>query len=267
MIGLASLETLTRLGFAARGLIYILIGFLALWLGRAEDGAGVLEYLSSGTGKLLLAAMALGLLAYGIWRLSEAAIDTENHGDDAKGIAIRAGGAVSGLIHLGLSFYAATLALGGGSGENPSGGGTTQEGAATTLAMPGGTLLLMLAAAALLVTGLFQFRKAATADFLKHLDQRAAGRPPVKLGGRIGYAARGVVFLVMAWFCFQAASETDAGQVTDMGEALASLPATIGTLVAAGLLVFGLFSLVEARYRRINDPHVVSRLKSAAARV
>ena len=113
MLNTGKMEGLTRIGFAARGLIYFLIGFLALRTGRAEDGSGVLEYLNSGSGKILLGVMAVGLLAYGFWRLSEAAINSEGHGNDAKGIGARVGGFISGLIHVGLSLYAASLALGG----------------------------------------------------------------------------------------------------------------------------------------------------------
>jgi hypothetical protein len=255
-------EALTRLGFAARGLIYILIGFLALQAGRAEDPAGIIEYLGSGAGRLLLGLIALGLLAYGLWRLSEAVVDSEGHGNDARGVAIRIGGAASGVIHLGLGFYAAKLAINGGRG---SAGDGAEEGAATALALPGGWMLLTLAAAALALTGAYQLVKAAKGDFLGHLDPEAARRAWVKWIGRAGYAARGIVFLVMAWSLWRAGQETRAEQAAGMDQALAALPPNVELIVAAGLLLFGLFSLVEARYRRINDPHVLARLERRAA--
>lgn len=263
-MNVGKMEALTRVGFAARGVIYILIGFLALQTGRAEDGSGILRYLNGGGGKVLLAVMALGLLAYGLWRVSEALIDSESHGGDAKGIGVRAGGGVSGLIHLGLGLYALSLAFGGGSGGSDGGG--TQQGAATALSLPGGQALITLAAAALILTGLFQFVKAARAGFLKHLDRKAAEETWVKAVGRAGYAARGIVFLIMGWFLWQAARQSDAAEAGDMGAALGSLPGTLQFVVAAGLLLFGVFSLIEAVYRRINDPHVVERLRGAALR-
>src|SRR5687768_9367081 len=100
MLSRVGVETLARVGFAARGLMYLVIGYLAIRTGNAEDGSGALDYLSGGGGKLLLAVMAAGFLGYAFWRLSEAAIDSEGHGDDAKGMVARAGGAVSGIIHL-----------------------------------------------------------------------------------------------------------------------------------------------------------------------
>lgn len=261
-MNIGKMEALTRLGFAARGLIYFLIGYLALKTGRAEDGSGILEYLNGGSGKLLLGLMALGLLAYGVWRLSEAAIDSEGHGQDTKGVGTRIGGAISGLIHVALGFYAASLSLGGDSGG--SGGGGARESTATALSLPGGELLVSLVAAGLILTGLLQLMKAVQAGFLKHLEPKAAGKPWVKAIGRAGYAARGVVFLIMGWFFWQSARQSDAAEAGGMDAALTSLPPKLQMLVAAGLLLFGVFSIVEAAYRRITDPHVLDRLGNAA---
>lgn len=253
--------TLTRIGFAARGIMYLLIGFLSLRLGRSEDGSGAMEYLDSGAGRVLLAIMAAGFFAYAAWRLCEAWLDSEGHGSDGKGRATRLGGAISGILHVALGLTATRLAMGsGGSGEGAEGG------AATALSFPGGQTLLIVAAALLLVAGLYQLVKAAKAGFLKHLDPEAARQSWVKWAGRGGYAARGIVFVIMAWFLWQAGRQESASKAGDMGEALASLPGTLQMLVAAGLFLFGVFSLVEARYRRINDPKVMERLNGMAAR-
>jgi hypothetical protein len=264
MLNVGSMTTLTRLGFASRGLMYLIIGYLALRTGRTEDGSGALSYIGSGSGKALLVLMALGFFAYALWRLSEALIDSEGAGANAEGYAVRAGGAASGLIHLGLGFFA--LQLGLGTGGSNGGTGATQGGAATALSFPGGELALTVAAVAIGLTGAFQLVKAAKANFLRQLDPAAASRKWVEWLGRSGYAARGIVFLVMSWFFFKAASASDAEKAGGMGEALSWLPATLQTMVAFGLFLFGLFSLVEARFRRINDPHVLNRLQGAAGR-
>lgn len=261
MLSVPSLEMLTRVGFAARGIMYFLIGYLALRFGQSEDGSGALGYLAEGSGKLLLAAMALGFLAYGIWRISEALIDTEGHGSDGKGLVMRTGGAVSGLIHLALAFLAMNLAFGQADG---TGGGGTEDKASTALSLPGGELLVGLAGLALVGTGLWQLVKAIKADFLRQLERDAAARPLVMWLGRAGYAARGIVFILMGWFFVQAGFASDASEAGGMDAALRSLSGGLRSVIALGLLLFGLFSLVEARYRRINDPRVLERLSSTA---
>lgn len=261
MLSVPSLETLTRVGFAARGVMYFLIGYLSLRFGREEDGPGAISQIAEGNGKLVVGAMAVGFLGYGIWRLSEALMDTEGNGSDAKGAAVRAGGAVSGITHVGLAFLAARLATGN---ANPHTGSGAEQGAATALAVPGGALLLVLAGAALVLTGLWQVRKAIRADFLRHLDGRAAGRPWVKWLGRSGYAARGLVFLVVGWFLAKAGLTANASEAGGFGAAIAALPGELHVAVPLGFLLFGLFSLVESRYRRIRDSDVLQRLISAA---
>jgi len=243
-------EAATRAGFAARGIMYILIGYLALKSGNSRGNGGALEYLNSGNGKILLAGMAIGFLAYGLWRISEAALDSAGQGSDRKGMAKRGAGLLSGLIHLGLAFYAARLASGGGGGGSDG----AEKGAAAALSLPGGQTLLTVAAIILLVGGIYQFVNAAKLGFLRHLDQRAAREAWVRWAGRLGYAARGLVFLVMAYFLLNAARGDNAQRAGGTGDALGSLPPSVQTFVAAGLLLFGLFSLVEARFRRIAPP-------------
>ncbi|HYI63318.1 MAG TPA: DUF1206 domain-containing protein [Allosphingosinicella sp.] len=237
----------TRLGFAARGLMYVLIGYLALRSGRTENAGGALDYLASAAGRPLVAAMALGFLSYGVWRLLEAWIDSEGRGDDAKGLGVRLAGAGSGIVHLGLGWVAVLAAAGQGGG----GGDSSETGASAALSVPGGELILYIAAVTFLGVGLQQFRKAWTLKFLRHLEPEAAGQRWVAWLGRTGFAARGIVFLLMGWFLVQAARAHSSAAAGGVDEALGSLPRTAQIAVAAGLLLFGLFSLTEAFYRRI----------------
>ena len=261
MVSAGNLEALTRVGFAARGILYIVIGYLALRTGGAIDNDDALNFLRSGAGQFGLGVMAIGVLAYGVWRISEALIDTEGHGADMKGIAIRIGGGISGLIHLGLSYYSARLAMGSEAGARSGGGGGASEGASTALGLPGGEALLTVAAIAIAATGLFQLIKAVKLGFLKHLDQAVAHKAWIAWTGRAGYTARGIVFLIVGWFLWNAARHASAAEAAGTGKAMAALPEGLRILVAAGFVLFGVFSIVEARYRTINDPDVVSRLK------
>lgn len=254
MSGATMFRIITRLGFAARGLIYALIGYLALRSGRTEDPGGVLDYLSSTAGRLLVAAMAVGFFAYAAWRLLEAWIDSEGHGSDWHGIGARLAGAGSGIVHLGFGFVATRLAAGG-----HKGGDSSKTAAATALDLPGGELVLYLAAAFLAGVGFAQLRKAWQLKFLRHLESRAAAQTWIAWLGRLGYLARGVIFGLTAWLFLQAARAHSSAAAGGIDEALGALPRPLQIAVAGGLVLFGLFSLVEARFRRIDAPDQASR--------
>lgn len=256
---IARLETLARIGFAARGILYLLIGYAAIATGRAKGSTQVISDIDAdGAGQWLLILMGLGFLGYGLWRLFEAATDSEGNGDDAKGWAVRSGGLVSGLIHLGLCITALRLAF--GNGGDP--GNNAAAAARWTLQLPGGSWLLIAAALVLLLTGLFQLVEAARLKFLKYIDADACRHAWVRWSGRIGHVARGVAFVVIAWLLWRAAMSEDVSRVGDWGAAIDAVPSAVRGLLAAGLGLFGLFSFVQARYRRINDPAVLDRLRS-----
>lgn len=260
----ARLTTLTRLGFAARGLLYLVIAFLVLRGGRAEDPSGALQVLASGAGKWLLILMTAGLLAYGLWRLADAALDIERHPDGSKGLGERLGAAASGLVHLFLAWQAMRLIRGTASG---GGGGGAEQGAQTALGLPGGALLLLLGALVLLGVGLYQLVKAYKTSFRKHLDARVANESWVKWVGRLGYAARGLVFLITGYFLLQAGLDEHASEAGGMREALAWLTNPWDSIVAVGLMMFGIFSLIEARYRIIHDVPVEGAARAARSKL
>lgn len=243
------LTILTRLGFAARGLIYLVIAYMTLTTGRAEDPQGALQYLGQGGGRILLIVMTLGLLAYGIWRLSDAVFDIERHGSDKSGARERLGAGASGIVHLLLAWQAIKLIQGTASAS----GDKAQDGAQSVLQLPGGGTLLIVAGSVLLGVGLYQLVKAAKASYLKHLEPRIAQQPWVKWSGRIGYAARGLVFLISGFFLASAGLNEQASEAGGMDAALAWLGNPWDMIVAVGLFGFGIFSLIEARYRILHD--------------
>ncbi len=248
MHDVARLTTLTRLGFAARGLLYLVIATLVLTTGRTEDPAGALRYLGQGGGRILLILMALGLLAYGLWRLSDAVFDIERHGQGGQGLAERAGAAVSGIVHLLLAWQAVRLMRGAGSASADA-----KSGAASVLELPGGSLLLIVAGVAIAATGIYQMIKAAKGSYLEHLEPRAAGAAWVQWAGRLGYAARGLIFLIAGVFLVGAGTDERASDAAGMAEVLGWLSSPLDLIIAAGLFGFGLFSLVEARFRVLHN--------------
>lgn len=243
------LTMLTRLGFAARGLLYLVIAALVITTGRTEDPAGALRFLGQGGGKVLLIILTAGLIAYGIWRLSDAAFDIERHGNGKSAMAERAGAAASGLVHFFLAWQAIKLTEGIASAQE----GGAQQQASSVLQLPGGATLLLLGGLILVGVGIFQLVKAVKASFLKHLEPRIASENWVEWTGRAGYAARSIVFLITGAFLFNSGLAEQASEAGGMAEALTWLNHPWDSVVAAGLMAFGLFSLIEARYRVLRD--------------
>ncbi len=265
MSRVTQVQTIARAGYLARAVVYFLIGYIALTTGKgsgASDILGKIEEIPGG--KVLLALTGVGLLGYGIFRLYGAAIDIEGWGDGAKGIVQRLGHVASGLGHLFLAYVAVKTVLGGGDGGSQSGGGGQEQAASMILGFPGGGVVLGFVGLCFIGAGVEQGIKAYTAKFMKLLD---ADTPQfVEYLGRIGFAARAVVFLVIGWFTIKAALAEEGSNVRGVGGAIASLQndGWLFTLVAAGFLLFGLFSLCMARYRTIRNEDVLERLKHEA---
>jgi len=255
-------ERLARLGLAARGVVYALIGLLAVQTafgGRAAsriaDTRGVL-HLVAHESRALLWLLAVGLFGYALWRVVEGVRDPENRGTDARGLAIRAGRVCSGLIHGSLAYAAARIALGATSGGTSGG---PQGWTAELMSKPFGRWLVAIAGLCVVGAGGVQIWKGWTAKFRKRLKLTEMSPAEQRLAiqsGRLGMIARGIVFLLSGWFLVQAALRFDPGEARGLGgtlEALARQPhgqALLG-VVALGLVAFGAHSLLLARYRRI----------------
>lgn len=255
-------EPLGRVGFAAKGLIYVLVGGLAAQAaaglgGETTGSEGALRrILQFPFGRFLLGAIALGLVGYGVWRLIQGYTDTENKGNKPKGLAVRAGYFVSGLIHFGLAASAASLAR---NSQQASGQKSTQDWAAWLLSLERGQWVVGAVGAVVLGVGVFQFYQAYSVRFRKHLKSgemsRAEETWAVRIG-RVGFAARGVVLCITGALVILAAIRIDPGDASGLEGSLRVLerqtyaPWLFG-LVASGLVAYGLFQFVLARYRRM----------------
>lgn len=258
---LRRLETFARAGWFARGVVYLLLAYLAFATGTRDEGTvGVLRYVQTmPAGGILLTLLAVGLCFYGIYRLHCALFDGEGKGGDAKALAIRTGYAGSALAHLALAWLALKL-LNGRSQE----GGETEKGVARfILELPFGGTLLGILGAAFLLAALHQARKAWTASFMADIDPRAPSWVcPV---GQAGTAARAVVFAIVGYSLLSAGWFAQAHHVKGLDDALSALRGQplIYAFVILGLAMFGLLSLVETRWRRIRNEDVVARFKAA----
>ena len=261
---LRRLELWARLGFAARGFVYLLLGWVALSTGRGlstDDVVAEVERLPAAP--LLLAGLAAGLFGYALFKLYIAAIDLDHLGDDARGRLVRLGGAIGGLGYIGLGWLALKLLLGddGASVAGRAGGssGAPQEVATDVAQTPGGDLLLILGAGIVVGIAIAQLVIAWKASFMDQMPRCPALVRPI---GRLGFAARALVIGMVGWFLLRAGLAGE--RVRNFGDALALLKADHDWLfvaVAAGLVAFGFTSLMMARYRRIEDRDVVDDLE------
>lgn len=247
---------LVRLGYAARGVVYLLLGYLALsTAGKAKDGQNAVFDLLQGVplGEPLLYLVAVGLLAYAAFKAIDAASDIENHGDDAAGKAKRLGSGASALTHLVLAYTAYQFATGAKRQAADSGG--AQDTAGSLLTWEIGPIVLGVIGLGFLIGAGMQAKQAVTAGFMKRIG---GGAPAyVEPIGRAGHAARAVVFALIGWSLVKGAWLDKSSEVKGLGDAIMALSGTglLYTLVAVGLILFGVFSLITARYRIVPDVH------------
>jgi hypothetical protein len=253
---------LGRFGFAAKGIVYGIVGILAVEAaaglgGATTDTRGAIGRLvQAPLGRAWLAAIGVGLIGYVLWRFVQAALDTDNQGTDLRGIAIRGSYAVIALTYAGLALYALRLSFGGtATGESSA----TQDWTAKLMSQPLGQWLVASAGLVVIGIGVGQLWQAWTASFCKRLrlhEMTETQQQWVVRAGRLGSAARGIVFGVIGVFLIVAAYHASPGEARGLSGALATLaeqPFGIWLLglVGAGLVAYGAFMLVQARFRRM----------------
>lgn len=251
---------LARLGFVARGALHITVGALALMAafglgGDLTDQKGALAYLASQPfGSVLLGLVALGLAGYALWQFACAALGTAEPNGNSP--FKRAGHAIAGVLHSGLA-TAAFLML---TGSADAGRDQKRALTARLLAEPFGAVAVGALGVVVIAVGLYQLYQAVTAKFRKKcaVYQMSPREEQITTAaGRVGYAARGVVFGLMGVFFIKAAAEADARQVRGLDGALLEIAQSdagpvLLALVAAGLVAFGAFCLMMARYRVLS---------------
>lgn len=259
-------ERLARLGYVSKGIVYFIIGLLAAQValgvgGRTTDSEGALQTIvTQPFGKFLLAIVTLGMVSYALWRLIEAIFDPGNQGQkpEAKRIGKRLGYAASSAAYAGLALTAIKLITGTGGGNSSN---STQDWTARFLAQPFGRWLVGLAGIVVIGVGLYMIYEAFKGKFRSELNWQqmsASERTWATRIGKFGIAARGIVFAVIGIFLTQAALKSDPGQAKGVGEALAALAQQpygrwLLGFVALGLIAYSIYSVVEARYRRIAN--------------
>ena len=246
-----------RAGLTARGLVYLLVGVLALLVARGGqahvDQKGALaQVLARPGGGWVVGAMAVGFAGYALWRLSEAAFGVTGEG---RKVMPRVQSLVRGLVYAGLAVVAVELLLGSRTPQS------TQQRDLTAQVMqhPGGRLFVGLMGAAVAVTGLVLAWQGLRAQFMKYFPQGALSpgvRKTALVLGRVGNVGRGLVFALAGVLVVSAAWTYDPGKAGGLDAALKTLRdqpygGLLLALVALGLIAFGVYGLIEARYRRV----------------
>jgi len=258
------LSTLARVGLAAKGVSFAIVGVLAIELaagrgGKATSREGALQTLADETfGKILLVLLAIGFAAYAIWRFAQAFF--ERHDDD-DGTLKKVGKAASyfgrGLIYAGLTYGTIKILVGSGGGESQN--ERAHKTTAEVLSWPAGTWIVGIIGAAIVVVGLSNGYRGVTRKFRDRWKTGEMRRTALKWGTRVGVAgllARMVVFGLIGAFLIKSAVEYDPKEAIGLDGALQKLAGqTYGEwllgLTAAGLIAYAVFCFVEARYRDV----------------
>ena len=256
-------ERLGRAGLVAKGVLYAVIGILAIKVAvgaRAEDPNkdGALRAIAAQPlGKFLLAVLALGLAGYAAWRLAQGLLDRDAEGERAKALAKRAGNVAKGAWYGGLCVLTVLKIVGA---ESESGGGAQEDKAtAGVLGLPFGRYLVFAAAAGFVAAALFNGYRAVTCNFRKKLEteKMTEAEETAATGvGVVGHLARFVVFGLIGGFLAKAAWQFDPQEAAGLDAALYEVARQpyggflLGSL-AVGLIAYAVYCFVQARYRDV----------------
>ena len=264
MNGFGAIEWLARVGFLVKGVLYIVIGVLALQIaaragGRITGTRGALTtVLGQPFGRTLLLVAAIGLLGYAAWRVLQGLVDADGLGHNWRGLGIRASFVARGVVHAALGRQALHLYRGL---SGPS-GTSEREIATEALRWPLGDWLVVLAGLGLIGFAVQQVYAAITGRLERNLDiekmRREAGAWAVGLS-RFGVAARAVVFALLGWAIVVAGWSRDPSEVGTTASSfrtLAGQPGALGRwlvgVTAAGFVAYGFYEIIHARYLHIR---------------
>ncbi|MFC9292799.1 DUF1206 domain-containing protein [Streptomyces sp. NPDC057011] len=254
-------EVAARCGLVARGVLYVLVGVLAVRMafgdsGQQADRMGALQELAGKPfGGVLVWAVGIGLVCMMLWRLSEAVFGAA--GPDGGKAAKRLASAARAVFYAVVAFSVLSFAAGSGSGR--SGDEQSRDVTAKVLDLPGGPWWVAAVGAAIAIGGVVIAVGAARRTFRKHLalDRTPEGvRKAVEFLGVAGGVARGAVFAAAGAFLVYAAVRYDPSEAKGVDDTLRAFTQTpagpwLLVVVAAGLVLFGLFSWALACWRRV----------------
>jgi hypothetical protein len=259
----ATAEMAARLGYLARGMVYLSIGLIALLAvaGVAPHTSGALSALEAWSrwplGNGLLWLTGLGLYGFAGWRVLQAVFDADRQGRSAKAWGSRAGQAVSGLIYGALAVSVFDLIDALHDLRHVGEQAETRATVAAVMAWPLGSKVVMAAGLFILACGIGNAIRAFVDDFGSTLRCDPKTRVVACRLARIGYFGRGIAMLPAGFYMLIAGWDERAIEARSVGSALWTLHALalgdlVLTLIGVGVTAFGAFAFVEAWYRPIR---------------
>jgi hypothetical protein len=254
-------ERLARFGLVAKGISYGLVAVLAIEValglgGKATDRQGALRTIAEDSiGRAIVVVLAIGFGAYTLWRLVQAFLghDVEEHGGDGKW-GKRLASLGKAAVYAGLCWAAAEVLTGGGQSS-----GSEREATKGILGWPAGRWIVGAIAVAIAGAAFWNFYQAISGRYKKQLKTGEMSAGELRWTTRIavvGLLARAVVFGIVSWFFLKSAIDYDPNQARGLDGALRKLAHEpygewLLAVVAAGLLAYGVFCLIQARYREV----------------
>jgi hypothetical protein len=255
-----TLELLARAGFAASGILHLLVGAIAIRLamggtGDADFSGAVAELATQPAGPFLLWASFAACAALALWQAGDAIFDY-NHLQTKEKAGKKAKAAAQALVYAGLALTLMSFARGtGSSGDNQA---PPSDFTASLMKAPGGVALLVLLGAGIAVTGVAYGIRGVRKSFEKQLSMPAspAARNAVSVLGVAGYVAKGTVLLLTGLLIAIATLEAHPEESTGLDGALRALrdqPFGLYVLAAvgAGLICYGVYMVVRARLAKM----------------
>ncbi len=255
------IEKLARWGFAAKGFVYVLIGILAVMaaVGQGSNNAskqGAAQMIfDQPFGKLLAVLVVIGILSFVVWRFVQAFNSKDTSNSKNKTMLKRARYAFSGFIYLAFAVTLIRMIMGSGGGS----GNGRQQLVGKVLEMDFGPFLVAAAGIGVMIAGIYQWIRAYKEEYMEKLSFSGAQsgmRENANKIGKVGYAARGVVWLLVGFFLLQSGLNSDASQAQGSGGAFQTIEQWGGSwvllVVALGVIAYGVFMFVKSRYYQVQ---------------
>ena len=250
-------KNFARLGMAAKGAVYSLIGVLTALAafgqgGQQTGGKGALQYLAQQSyGQILLVILGLGLLGYVFWRMYQVFANPKGFDDDAKGYGKRVAFFISGLIYAGFSFYAFKLAFGSSSGSSGGMMGSLMSGS-------NGDTIAIIVGIGMAIKAIYDLYRAYSNKFREEVEEAGMDRKAQKTlinAGKVGHTARGAVIGLMAYLTLRSGLSSG-NKISTTTDAFSYIQNEFGSvvlgIVAIGFVAYGVYMFIKAKYPAIS---------------